>query len=92
MEKITGKTKSGFSYSYDQRILTDWDFISLLGTLTDEEKKETEKITNMQKLLRIILGDDQTSELIEHIRKQNEGYAPLEEVMKELGEITSQKN
>lgn len=92
MEKITGKTKSGFSFSYDQRILTDWDFITLLGTLTDEGKKETEKIANMQRLLKFILGDEQTNELIEHIRTQNEGYAPIEEVMKELGEITSQKN
>ena len=92
MKKITGKTQSGFSYSYDQRIMTDWDFITLLGTLTDEGTKETEKITNMQKLLKLILGDEQTNELIEHIRKQNEGYAPIEEVMKELGEITSQKN
>ena len=92
MEKITGKTTSGFSYSYDQRVLTDWDFISLLGVLTDEGKKETEKIATMQKLFKLILGDEQTNELIEHIRKQNEGYAPIEEVMKELGEITSQKN
>lgn len=92
MDKITGKTKSGFSFSYDQRVLTDWDFITLLGTLTDEEKKDTEKIVNMQKLLKVILGDEQTNKLIEHIRSLNDGYAPLEEVMNELGEITSQKN
>lgn len=92
MEKITGKTKSGFSYSFDNRILTDWDFISLLGTITDEEKKDSEKITNLQKLLKLILGDEQTKALIDHIRDMNDGFAPIEEVMKEFGEITSQKN
>ena len=92
MEKITGKTKTGFSYSFDNRILTDWDFISLLGTITDEEKKDSEKITNLQKLLRLILGEKQTNDLIDHIRDMNDGFAPLEEVMKEFGEITSQKN
>lgn len=92
MEKITGKTSSGFSYSFDKRILTDWDFISILGTITDEEKKDSEKISNLQKLLKLILGDEQTNALIEHIRKSNDGFAPLEEVMKEFGEITSQKN
>lgn len=92
MEKITGKTSSGFSYSFDNRILTDWDFVSLLGSITDEEKKEAEKIASLQKLLKLILGESQTSDLIKHIRDLNDGFAPLEEVMKEFGEITSQKN
>lgn len=92
MEKTTGKTSSGFSYSFDKRILTDWDFISILGTITDEEKKDTEKISNLQKLLKLILGDEQTKALIDHIRKSNDGFAPLEEVMKEFAEITSEKN
>lgn len=92
MEKITGKTSSGFSYSFDNRILTDWDFVSLLGSITDEEKKEAEKIANLQKLLKLILGESQTSNLVKHIRDLNDGFAPLEEVMKEFGEITSQKN
>lgn len=92
MEKTTGKTSSGFSYSFDKRILTDWDFISILGTITDEEKKDTEKISNVQKLLKLILGDEQTKALIDHIRKSNDGFAPLEEVIKEFTEITSQKN
>lgn len=92
MEKITGKTKTGFSYSFDKRILTDWDYISLLGTITDEETKDSEKIINTQKLLKLILGDEQTNALINHIRDMNDGFAPLEEVMKEFGEITSQKN
>ena len=92
MEKITCKTSSGFSYSFDNRILTDWDFVSLLGSITDEEKKEAEKIASLQKLLKLILGESQTSDLIKHIRDLNDGFAPLEEVMKEFGEITSQKN
>ena len=92
MEKITGKTSSGFEYSYDERILTDWDFITLLGTLSDTEVKETVKLANMRKLLFIVLGEEQTNKLIAHIRELNDGYAPIEEVMNEVGEITSSKN
>ena len=92
MEKITGKTQSGFEYSFDKRVLTDWDFVSLLGTLTDKDTKESEKLANMRKLLFIVLGEEQTNSLINHIRGLNDGYAPIEEVMKELGEITSVKN
>ena len=92
MEKITGKTSSGFEYSYDPRVLTDWDFVSLLGTLTDKDVKEAEKITNMRKLLFFILGEEQTNNLIKHIRELNDGFAPIDEITKELGEITSSKN
>lgn len=92
MEKITGKTQSGFEYSFDKRVLTDWDFISLLGTLTDKEIKESEKLSNMRKLLFIVLGEEQGMNLIKHIRELNDGYAPMEEVMKEIGEITAVKN
>lgn len=92
MEKITGKTQTGFPFSYDQRILTDWSFVSLLSELTDEKKKDTEKLGVMQKLLSTILGDEQTDELIKHVRKNNDGFAPIDVVMQELGDITSQKN
>ena len=92
MDKITGKTSSGFEYSYDKSVLTDWDFVSLLGTLTDKEVKESDKISNMRKLLFIVLGEEQTNNLISHIRELNDGFAPMEEVMKEVGEITSGKN
>lgn len=92
MENITGKTSTGFEFSFDKRILTDWDFISLLGNLTDDKVKEPEKLSTMRKLLLIILGEEQTNNLISHIRELNDGFAPIEEVMKELGEITSVKN
>ena len=92
MENITGKTSSGFEYSFDQRALTDWDYISLLGTLMDKEVKDFEKLTNMRKLLFLILGEEQTNALIAHVRELNDGFAPIEEITKELGEITSSKN
>lgn len=92
MEKITGKTSTGFEYSFDKRALTDWDFVSLLGTLTDKEIAESEKLMNMRKLLFVVLGEEQTNSLIAHIRELNDGFAPMEEVMKEIGEITSIKN
>ena len=92
MENITGKTSSGFEYSYDSRVLTDWDFITLLGTLTDDKVKESVKLANMREVLFLVLGEDQTKDLVNHIRLLNDGFAPVDEVMKEVGEITSSKN
>lgn len=92
MENITGKTSTGFEYSYDARILKDWDFITLLGTLTDDKVKESVKLANMREVLFLVLGDEQTNDLVNHIRLLNDGFAPIDEVMKEVGEITSTKN
>ena len=92
MENITGKTTSGFEYSFDSRVLTDWDFITLLGTLTDKDVSDSVKLPNMKKLLFLVLGEEQTNNLIYHIRELNDGYAPIDEVIKEVGEITSTKN
>lgn len=92
MEKITGKTATGFEYSYDERILTDWSFVALLGKITDDSKKDTEKLAIMQSLFSMILGEKQTDDLIDHVRNLNDGFAPIDEVMKEFGEITSRKN
>ena len=92
MEKITGTTSTGFEYSFDSRVLTDWDFITLLGTLTDKDVSDSVKLPNMKKLLFLVLGEEQTNNLIYHIRELNDGYAPIDEVIKEVGEITSTKN
>lgn len=93
MEKITGKTSTGFEYSFDKRIITDWGFISLLQkVMAINEANNADKISIMAKLLSTVLGDEQTERLIEHIRKYNDGFAPVDVVMKELGEIIESKN
>lgn len=93
MEKITGKTSSGFEYSFDNRILSDWGFISLLQrVMSIKDAKHVDKIEIMQELLLTVLGEEQTDRLIEYIRINNDGFAPVEIVMKELGEIIESKN
>ena len=92
MAKITGETSTGFPFEFDERILTDWTYVALLGKITDKGKKDAEKLAVMQTLFLTILGEEQTNALIEHVRELNDGFAPIDEVMKELGEITSQKN
>lgn len=92
MERNTGKTSSGFEYSYDKRILTDWDYITLLRKMTSEDTPNSEKLDATQKVIIMLLGEEQTKLLVEHIRMNNEGYAPLESIIMEFNEMIEPKN
>lgn len=93
MEKITGKTSTGFEYSFDKRIVTDWGFMTLLQkVMTISEEKNADKLKIMQDLILMTLGEEQSERLIDHVRTYNDGFAPIDVVMKELGEIIESKN
>ena len=92
MEKNTGKTSTGFEFSYDKRILSDWGYVTLLTKMTSDDTKESDKLGIPQKLIVTLLGEEQTERLIQHIRDNNDGFAPVEEVIKEFKDIIELKN
>lgn len=92
MEKITGKTTSGFEFEYDKRILTDWDYISLLRVMLSDNSKNSEKLDATHRVFLMLLGEEQTKKLVAHIRNYNDGFAPIEAVVKEFKEIVEPKN
>jgi hypothetical protein len=80
---IKGKTKSGFQFEYDERILTDWRFVSAVAKSTaDNDVQNMLGITEIANLLVVDMDA-----LIEHLKKDNDGFAPSEKVMLELTEI-----
>lgn len=92
MNKITGKTSTGFEYTYDKRILTDWDYISLLRKMMSDETPNSEKMEAAQRVFTLLLGEEQIELLVKHIRNLNEGYAPIESIVSEFKEIIEPKN
>ncbi len=94
MGKITGETSTGFKYSFDDRILQDWDYLSLLRKLTDKKKeiKNTEKLGLTQDMFLLVLGEEETKKLVEHVKKNNDGFAPMEAISNEFYEILQLKN
>ena len=94
MAKITGKTKSGFEFSYDERILTDWEYLTLLRKLTSDDGSvsNTEKLAVTQDMFTVLLGEEQTKKLIEHVRKNNDGFATIEAITEEFNEVIQLKN
>lgn len=82
---ITGKTKSGFEFSYDKRILTDWRFITAISD--SQSKDDSKKISGVTNMVELLLGADGMESLSAHIASVNDGYVPIEAVMEEIKEI-----
>lgn len=90
MAKITGKTKSGYVFEYDERVLTDWEYVSLLSVT--QNGTDMEKIAASTKVVELLVGKDKMPGLLDHIRKAHGGYASVEDVVAEFTEMISAKN
>lgn len=92
MATITGKTKSGFEFEYDSRILSDWRYIELLSQI--QTGSDMEKVSATTKAVKLLVGEDKMQSFIDHVANTNEGYAPIEQVVAEFLQMVdaNQKN
>lgn len=81
---IKGKTKSGFSYEIDERVLTDWNLLDAIGL--SESTDPSEQIRGVRNLVKLILGDKEDA-LKKHIADKNDGFVPVEKVSALVAEI-----
>lgn len=86
---ITGKTKSGFKFSIDERIKDDWRVLSAIADC--ESADESKKIVGLSSLVDIILGN-QKVEFLDHIAKKNDGFVPSSAVMDDVTSILNAMN
>lgn len=82
---VKGKTASGYKYSINEAILKDWDFVLSLSEL--QSGNTSMKIAN--NVLTAFLTPEGFEDLKEHIRKKNDGFAPIDKIMAEFNEICS---
>ncbi len=68
---ITGKLSSGFKFEVDETVTDEWDFVKAIG-LT-ESKKVSESIYGMTKIIEMLLGKDGEQNLVDFIKKKNNG-------------------
>ena len=89
MSKVTGKTKSGFEFSLDSRIFTDWNYLAILRKITgvNKDKPDPQIVGAIQDFIIYVLGEEKTNELVEHVRQNNEGFASIEDISAEVNEI-----
>lgn len=81
---IAGKTKSGFEYSIDERIVKSYRYVRAAAKLYKGNKAE--KFIAYDEIGTLLLGD-KVEDLIKHLEGLNGGYAPFETVVIEINEI-----
>ena len=83
---IEGKTKSGFKFTLDERILDDWRFVDAIGL--SESDDASEAIRGMRDLVKMVVGDRYDA-FKKHIADKNDGFVPREKVTEEIIEIVN---
>lgn len=81
---IEGKTKSGFKFKIDERILSDWRLVDAIGL--SESDDASEQIRGVRNLVQLVLGD-QTDALKKHLADNNDGFIPMEKMTDIITEI-----
>lgn len=76
---IKGKTKSGFNFEIDEEVVNDYEFIEVLADVDENPLKSP-------KLFKMLLGDEQTNKLKEHIKAKN-GKIPVKIMTEEIADI-----
>ena len=79
---IKGKTKSGFRYSIDENVITDFEFIENLEKVMDNG-------AGLSKALIILLGEKQKKALINFVRDKKAKRVPVKNVIKEVEDMLS---
>lgn len=79
MKRLTGVTKSGFSYSILEKNIKNYELVEALGEL------DTNPLA-LPRVLNLLLGKEQTQKLKDHVRDED-GIIDTEKVTLELEDI-----
>lgn len=83
---VEGKTKTGFKFKIDERVLNDWRLV--LNIELAESNNNTEKVKGITALVHLLLGENE-AQLMEHIQKNNDGFIPTDAIIEELASMIS---
>lgn len=81
---VTGRTKTGFEYSIDERIVKDYRYVRALARLNRGDSAE--KFLAFDQISTMMLSD-KVDDLISHVEKLNDGFAPIEAIGAEVTEM-----
>lgn len=81
---IKGKTKSGFEYEISPDIQDDYELVEMLGDIEENPLL-------LARVVKRILGTNQTDQLKEHIRTES-GLVGTKAMMKEVQDIFTGTN
>lgn len=79
---IDGKTRTGFEYSFNERVVRDARFIEKLSSLTKDDLSALSFVMNR------LLGEEQKEKLYDHVAENDpDGIADVTKVNDELEDI-----
>ncbi len=81
---VEGKTKSGFKFKIDERLMDDWRLLKYIALA--ESSDPSEQLRGASGLVTLLLGDQEPA-MIEFIAKKNKGYVPATAVTEIITEI-----
>ena len=81
---LEGKTKSGFKYAIDERVMDDWRLLKYVAL--SESKDPSEQVQGASNLVGLLLGDKE-EDLMKFIAKKNDGFIPAMAVTDIITEI-----
>jgi hypothetical protein len=82
MKKI--QTKSGFVWNVEEKKVADWDFVT--GLIDLEDDNEGKRIKALHFVVVFLLGEDGAAALAEHVKDKN-GIKSVGRIMEEFKEI-----
>ena len=85
---MKGKTRSGFKFEFDERILNDWRFLKAVAK-ADDSSNPSGMLAGTVELVSMIFGDKEQA-LMDHIASKNDGYVPQDAIKDELLDIIEQ--
>ena len=86
---LNGKTKSGFKYEIDERVINDWRLLKYIAM--SESSDPSEQIKGASSLVSLLLGDQEQA-LMEHLADKNDGYVPAVAVTEAITDIITSVN
>ena len=83
---IEGKTKDGFEFKIDERILDDWRLVETIALAESDDASE--QIAGLMDTAKFVLGD-RYEDLKKHIAEKNDGFIPRTAMTSALIEIVN---
>lgn len=81
---LEGKTKSGFKFKIDEKLMDDWRLLKYIAL--SESSDPSDQLRGASNLVSLLLGDQEPA-LMEFIAKKNKGYVPATAVTETMTEI-----
>ena len=81
---VEGKTKSGFKFKIDERLMDDWRLLKFIALA--ESSDPSEQLRGASNLVTLLLGDQEPA-MLDFIAKKNKGFVPATAVSEIITEI-----